>query len=90
MHVLSVLLPTPPCRPQALKKKDLELQDSLLRFTKFLQENDAKRAKANKRAADEVRQRNEKAAEIEGLNREAEELKVQKDSIQQQLAAVAR
>ena len=33
-------------REEALKRRDLELQDSLLRFTKFLQENDAKRAKA--------------------------------------------
>ena len=97
-------------REEALKKKDLELQESLLRFTRFLQagwrpagscsarphpprparhadlavlcaaaittllknfqsrsaaqENDAKRAKANRRAADEVRLREEKEREI--------------------------
>jgi hypothetical protein len=33
-------------REEALKKKDLELQESLIRFSKFLQENDSKRARA--------------------------------------------
>eukprot|EP00887_Chlorella_sp_A99_P001490 scaffold8.g1490.t1 len=77
-------------REEALKRKDLELQESLLRFTHFLQENDAKRAKAHKRAADEVRARQEKEAEIAALHAEAESLGAQKDSIQQQLAKVAR
>jgi hypothetical protein len=72
-------------REEALKKKDLELQESLLRFTKFLQENDAKRAKANKRAQDEVRCREEKEREIVGLNAEREQLKQEREVIQRQL-----
>lgn len=36
-------------REEALKMKDLELQESLIRFSKFLQENDSKRARAEKK-----------------------------------------
>ena len=36
-----------------MKKKDLDLQESLIRFSKFLQENDSKRARAEKKAAAE-------------------------------------
>lgn len=66
------------------------MQESLLRFTKFLQENDAKRAKANRRAADEARARDDKEAEIAGLHVEAEELKAQREALAQQLAKVQR
>ena len=38
-------------REEALKRKDLELQESLVRFSKFLQENDAKRTAAERKAA---------------------------------------
>ena len=33
-------------REDGLKKKDLELQESLVRFSKFLQENDSKRTRS--------------------------------------------
>jgi hypothetical protein len=49
---------------EALKRRDLELQESLIRFSKFLQENDSKRARAEKKAADEVRTRQAKEVEI--------------------------
>merc|ERR1711907_401959 len=35
-------------REQIIKKKDLELQENLIRFNKFLQENDTKRTRAEK------------------------------------------
>ena len=38
-------------REEGLKKKDLELQESLIRFSKFLQENDSKKTRAEKKAA---------------------------------------
>lgn len=72
-------------REEALKKKDLELQESLLRFTRFLQENDAKRAKAAKRAADEVRLREEKEREIAGLHVERGALQQEREVVQRQL-----
>ena len=44
-------------REQGLKKKDLEPQESLIKFSKFLQETDAKRNRADKKAVDERRLR---------------------------------
>merc|ERR1719261_2100863 len=54
-------------REEALRKKDLALQESLIKFNKFLQENESKRNRAVKRAADEKKQREQKESEIEGL-----------------------
>lgn len=56
-------------REEGLKKKDLELQESLIRFSKFLQENDAKRMHALKKAQDERKTREEKEREVEQLVR---------------------
>ena len=36
-------------REDALRKKDLALQESLIKFNKFLQENESKRNRAEKR-----------------------------------------
>ncbi|KAL4458031.1 hypothetical protein ABPG75_012896 [Micractinium tetrahymenae] len=77
-------------REEALKRRDLELQDSLLRFTKFLQENDAKRAKANRRAAEEARLRVEKEAEIARLHADAAECAAQREEMQAALAKISR
>ena len=51
-------------REEMLKKKDLELQESLIRFNKFLQENDSKRNRAEKKRQDEQRQKTSKEAEV--------------------------
>ncbi|GFR44247.1 hypothetical protein Agub_g5449, partial [Astrephomene gubernaculifera] len=68
-------------REEALKLKDLELQESLIRFSKFLQENDSKRARAEKKAADEIKARLQKEKEIEQLTEVLEELKSEKERI---------
>eukprot|EP00959_Pyramimonas_sp_CCMP1952_P353324 7402434-Pyramimonas_sp.AAC.1 len=65
-------------REEVLKKKDLELQESLIRFSKFLQENDSKRTRAEKKASDEIKLRHQKEAEIEVLNTAHAELKGEK------------
>jgi len=57
-------------REDALRRKDLELQESLIKFYKFLQENESKRNRALKRAAEERKQRESKEAEIERLEAE--------------------
>ena len=49
---------------EGLRRKDLELQESLIKFNKFLQENEAKRNRAKKRASEEQRQREQKEIEI--------------------------
>lgn len=68
-------------REEALKRKDLELQESLIRFSKFLQENDSKRARAEKKAADEVRSRQSKEKEIEQLAEVLEQLREEKERV---------
>lgn len=68
-------------REEALKLKDLELQESLIRFSKFLQENDSKRARAEKKANDEIKARIQKEKEIEQLTEVLEELKSEKERI---------
>uniref|UniRef100_A0A383V3C6 DUF4200 domain-containing protein n=1 Tax=Tetradesmus obliquus TaxID=3088 RepID=A0A383V3C6_TETOB len=68
-------------REEALKKKDLELQESLIRFSKFLQENDSKRARADKKAADEVKSRQQKEKEIEQLTEVLEQLRDEKEHV---------
>ena len=43
------------------------MQDSLIKFNKFLQENESKKCRAEKRAAEEAKQRKMKEVEIEKL-----------------------
>ena len=59
-----------------LKKKDLELQESLIKFNKFLQENDSKRGRAEKKEKEEIKQRSLKEQEIVRLQ---DQLQRQKD-----------
>ena len=54
-------------REETLKRKDLDLQESLVRFSKFLQENDGKRTRAQRKAQDEIKIRTQKEAEIDRL-----------------------
>lgn len=72
-------------REEALKLKDLELQESLIRFSKFLQENDSKRARAEKKAADEIKARMLKEKEIEQLSEVLEQLRNEKERIHEVL-----
>ena len=66
-------------REEALKRKDLELQESLVRFSKFLQENDAKRTAAERKAAEEIKLRLQKEMEIRELTRMQENLRNELD-----------
>ena len=51
-------------REEGLRQKDLELQESLIKFNKFLQENESKRNRADKRASEESKVRRQKEEEI--------------------------
>jgi len=68
-------------REEQLRKKDVELQESLIRFNKFLQENDSKRARAERKAQDEVRQKQQKDGELEGLREQLAALTIKKDKM---------
>lgn len=65
-------------REEKLKERDLALQESLIKFNKFLQENDSKRARAEKKERDEIKQRIIKEGEITRLREQLEKLKVEK------------
>lgn len=54
-------------REEGLKRKDIELQESLIRFSKFLQESDSKRSRALKKASDERKACEEKEKEVDQL-----------------------
>jgi hypothetical protein len=64
-----------------LKKKDLDLQESLIKFSKFLQENDSKIARAEKKAREEVALRLQKEQEICELQKTLDELKEKCDKV---------
>ena len=55
------------------------LQESLIRFSKFLQENDAKRARAERKAQEENKLAKAKAREIASLQETLEALKDEKE-----------
>jgi len=65
-------------REEMLKKKDLELQESLIKFNKFLQENDSKRGRAEKKEKEEIKQRSLKEQEIVRLNEQLQRQKAQR------------
>lgn len=73
-------------REEALRRKDLKLQESLIKFNKFLQENESKRTRADKRCADESRQREAKEKEIVKLKRVLEEKVAEEKQLAEQLA----
>jgi len=73
-------------REQIIKKKDLELQENLIRFNKFLQENDTKRTRAEKKFIEEERKKLEHTASIEEYKAELEKLKSENDDLNGELS----
>ena len=73
-------------REEGLRQKDLELQESLIKFNKFLQENESKRNRAEKRAVEEIKLRKQKEAEIkklkDGLSKMREEYTILEEKLQ--------
>ena len=51
-------------RREELARKETQLKESLLKFDKFLQENDAKRLRALKKAIEERKTKDQKEQEI--------------------------
>jgi DNA repair exonuclease SbcCD ATPase subunit len=62
-------------KEEALRQKDLQLQAQLIKFNKFLQDNEAKRRRAEQRAIDEVRAIQEREEEIKKLEKDLAEAK---------------
>lgn len=74
-------------REEGLRRKDLELQESLIKFNKFLQENESKRNRALKRAADERKQRELKEAEIKRLEAQLREKMTEEQTLKIKVSA---
>jgi len=72
-------------RREELERKEFQLKESLLRFDKFLKENDSKRARALKKAADERDGRRFKDKEIEKLIDETKVFMHKKTKMQKKL-----
>jgi hypothetical protein len=68
-------------REEGLRRKDIELQESLIKFNKFLQENESKRNRALKRAADERKQREQKEIEIKRYETQLSEKMVEEQTL---------
>merc|ERR1719159_2137593 len=62
-------------KEEQLRDKDIQLQHQLFRFNKFLQDNEAKRRRAESRAADEAAQIKAREEEIRDLEKQLEESK---------------
>ncbi|XP_038060781.1 coiled-coil domain-containing protein 42 homolog [Patiria miniata] len=68
-------------RREELERKEFQLKESLLKFDKFLKENDSKRARAIKKAHDERDLRRAKEREILRLLEEKKDLQGSKDKL---------
>ncbi|XP_071790704.1 coiled-coil domain-containing protein 42 homolog [Asterias amurensis] len=68
-------------RREELDRKEYQLKESLLKFDKFLKENDSKRARAVKKAFDERELRKSKEKEIFRLLDEKKDLQGSKDKL---------
>lgn len=72
-------------RREELERKEYQLKESLLKFDKFLKENDSKRARAVKKANDEREMKKTKDKEINRLRDETSLFTCDKDKLQKRL-----
>ncbi|XP_032992019.1 cilia- and flagella-associated protein 73 [Lacerta agilis] len=72
-------------RRKELELKEGQLKKSILKFDKFLKDNDAKRSRALRKAGEEKQQAAQRVAEAESLKEEIAHLLAVKDKLQWQL-----
>ncbi|KAF7238442.1 hypothetical protein EYD10_14849 [Varanus komodoensis] len=73
-------------RRQELERKEQQLKEAILKFDKFLKENDAKKSRALHKAGEEQRQAAQRGAEAERLRQEIAQLLEVKEKLQLRLA----
>jgi chromosome segregation ATPase len=76
-------------KEKEIRDRDIQLQHQLVRFNKFLQDNEAKRKRAEHRANEEVKEIRAKDDEITALQFSLENLKKSKLALQTELSQVS-
>jgi chromosome segregation ATPase len=77
-------------RKQDLRKKEIQLKESISKFDNFLKENDAKLSRAVKKSEDERELQKVKQKEIERLKEEIKQLAKVKDNLQNKVVTHSR
>ncbi|GMI18689.1 hypothetical protein TrLO_g2168 [Triparma laevis f. longispina] len=72
------------------ERRQGDMKEQVIKFEKFIQENDAKRQRAEMRAKDERRKGEAKAEEIKVLTKELEEAEKRRETLQQELTRLNR
>jgi len=72
-------------KEEQLRAKDLSLQHQLFRFNKFLQDNEAKRRRAETRAAEEAAQIRQREEEMRDLEKQLEESRQQCTELEEEV-----
>lgn len=75
---------------EAIRERDLAIQEQLIRFCKFLQENEAKKNRADRRAQEEERLRDQKQKEIDALKINCQDLQRQQDKLDRKVRALKK
>ena len=76
-------------KEKEIRDRDVQLQHQLVRFNKFLLDNEAKRKRAEHRANEEVKEIKQKDEEISDLQKNLENLQKNKISLKQELSQVS-
>ena len=76
-------------KEREIKERDVQLQHQLVRFNKFLQDNEAKRKRAEHRAAEELSEIKQKQQDLANLEKTLNTLINTKLSLQTELAQVS-
>ncbi|KAJ6659066.1 hypothetical protein lerEdw1_019369 [Lerista edwardsae] len=74
-------------RRQELERKEEQLKKAILKFDKFLKENNAKRNRALKKAKEEQQETARRGEEVERLREDVAQLRTVKEKLQQRLEA---
>jgi hypothetical protein len=75
---------------QLIRERDLTIQEELIRFCKFLQDNDAKKIRADKRYDEEKKAREQKEKDIVDLNLQLHELQKNATKLEKKVAALRK
>ncbi|GMH66401.1 hypothetical protein TrRE_jg11561 [Triparma retinervis] len=72
------------------ERKQLEMKDSVIKFEKFIQENDAKRQRAEMRHKEEQRKVTQKEEELKNLKEELSATEKEREKLQNELSRLNR